>query len=159
MAPAIFIVGYSDTGKTTLVKNLVQVFKKMGYRVAAIKHAAHGYDMDVQGRDTWHYCQAGADKVVVVGPKSLTMHHLYEQEPPLSEVCNMIEGVDLILVEGFKSEPGPKIEIVRESKERLSLGDDLIAVVSDVPLTESVPCFATTALHQLAEFLISYFDL
>jgi molybdopterin-guanine dinucleotide biosynthesis protein B len=59
MTPVLFISGYSDTGKTTLVKNLIQSFKGMGYRVAAVKHAAHGYELDVQGRDTWHYCQAG----------------------------------------------------------------------------------------------------
>ena len=159
MAPVIFIAGYSNTGKTTLVRKLLQVFKEMGYRVAAIKHAAHGYELDVQGRDTWHYCQAGADQVVVVGPRSLTMHHLYEQEPPLREVCKMIEGVDIIFVEGFKRETGPKVEVVREGKERLSLGKDLIAVVSDIPLSGSVPCFTTNAVPQLAKFLIKHFSL
>ncbi|MGI5866026.1 MAG: molybdopterin-guanine dinucleotide biosynthesis protein B [Syntrophaceticus schinkii] len=162
MAPVIFIAGYSNTGKTTLVKKLIQSLKEKGYRVAAIKHAAHGYDLDVQGRDTWHYCQAGADQVVVVGPHSLTMHQLHKQEPPLRDIYKMIQDVDLILVEGFKREPGPKVEIVREGKLRLSLGDELIAVVSDDSLSESVqsvPCFATTAVPQLAEFLIKHLSL
>lgn len=159
MTPVIFIAGYSNTGKTTLMKKLIQAFKEKGYRVAAVKHAAHGYDVDVPGRDTWHYCQAGADQVVVVGPRSLTMHHLYKEEPPLRDIYKMIEGVDLILIEGFKSEHGPKIEVVREGKARLSLGNELIAVVSDDPLSESVPCFATTAVPQLADFLINYFAL
>ncbi len=159
MVPVVFIAGYANTGKTTLVKNLVQVFKKMGYRVAAIKHAAHGYEMDIEGSDTWHYCQAGADRVVVVGPASLTMHRLYEQEPPLKDVCKMVEDVDLIFVEGFKREPGPKIEVVREGKERLSLGDDLIAIVGDKSLTAAAPTFTSDDLPQLAEFLVNYFDL
>jgi molybdopterin-guanine dinucleotide biosynthesis protein MobB len=157
MTPVLFISGYSDTGKTTLVKNLIQSFKGMGYRVAAVKHAAHGYELDVQGRDTWHYCQAGAEEVVVVGPRSLTIHHQYKQEPSFRDVLGMVKDVDFIFVEGYKREAGPKIEVVRKGKERLSLGNDLIAVVSDEPLTEKVPCFATTDIPQLAKFIIDYF--
>ncbi|HBG22472.1 MAG TPA: molybdopterin-guanine dinucleotide biosynthesis protein B [Peptococcaceae bacterium] len=159
MIPVIFISGYSNTGKTTLVKNLIQSFKEMGYRVAAVKHAVHGYELDVQGRDTWHYCQAGADQVVVVGPGSLTRHQLYAQEPPFQEVLEMIEDVDLIIVEGFKKEAGPKVEVIRKGKERLPLGNDLIAVVSDEPLTQKVPCFANNDVDQLAKFIIDYFSL
>lgn len=159
MVPVVFIAGYSNTGKTTIMKKLVQVFKEKGYRVAAIKHAPHGYDLDAEGRDTWHYCQAGAEQVVVVGPKSLTSHHLYEQEPSLQEIVNQIEDVDLILIEGFKRESGPKIEVVREGSPRLSLGTELIAVVSDSPLADEVPCFSTDDMDQLAQFLVKYFSL
>lgn len=159
MTPVLFISGYSNTGKTTLVKNLIQSFKEMGYHVAAVKHAAHGYELDVQGSDTWHYCQAGAEKVVIVGPRSLTIHYQYKQEPPFRAVLEMVKDVDLIFVEGFKKEAGPKIEVVRKGKERLSLGNDLIAVVSDEPLTENVPCFAVNDVPQLAKFIIDYFSL
>lgn len=159
MIPVVFISGYSNTGKTTLVKNLIQSFKMMGCRVAAVKHAVHGYELDVQGRDTWHYCQAGADQVVVVGPGSLTRHQLYEQELSYQEVIAMIKDVDLIIVEGFKQEAGPKIEVVRKGKERLPLGDDLIAVVSDEPLAEKVPCFAKSDVEQLAKYISDYFSL
>jgi molybdopterin-guanine dinucleotide biosynthesis protein len=96
-------------------------------------------------------------EVVVVGPRSLTIHHQYKQEPSFREVLGMVKDVDFIFVEGYKREAGPKIEVVRKGKERLSLGNDLIAVVSDEPLTEKVPCFATTDIPQLAKFIIDYF--
>jgi molybdopterin-guanine dinucleotide biosynthesis protein B len=160
MARVIFIAGYSNTGKTTLMKNLIKVFKEKGFRTAAVKHAPHGYDLDVEKRDTWHFCQAGADQVVVVGPQSLTMHHLYGAEPPLETVCELIQDVDLIFVEGYKSVPGPKVEIVRSGvSQRLDLGDDLIAVVSDELLQDRVPCFSTDSVIQLADFLIDYLSL
>ncbi|MGI5926892.1 MAG: molybdopterin-guanine dinucleotide biosynthesis protein B [Thermacetogeniaceae bacterium] len=154
------MAGYANTGKSSLMKKLIKVFKKKGFRVAALKHAPHGYDLDVEKRDTWQFCQAGADRVVIVGPRSLTMHHLYEQEPSFDEVCEMIQDVDLILVEGYKSEQGPKVEVVRKGiDERPDLGDELIAVVSDDHLEGRVPCFSTESVEQLAEFLIDNLSL
>ncbi|HHY40653.1 MAG TPA: molybdopterin-guanine dinucleotide biosynthesis protein B [Syntrophaceticus sp.] len=142
------------------MRKLIKVFKEKGFRVAAVKHAPHGYELDVEKRDTWQFCQAGADRVMVVGPKSLTMHHLYNQEPSFDEVCEMVEDVDLILVEGYKSEMGPKVEVVRKGiDDRPDLGDDLVAVVSDDQLQERVPCFSTESVEQLAEFLIDKLSL
>lgn len=161
MVPVVFVVGYSNTGKTLLVERLIGVLQKRDYRVAVIKHAVHGYELDLQGKDTWRYCQAGADEVVVVGPVSLTRHKFYRQEPPLTEILNSIENVDLIIVEGYKKKAGPKIEVVRSgyTQSRLDLGDDLIAVVSDSPFNERVPCFAPDDVERLADFLTEHFSL
>ncbi|MGB3912012.1 MAG: molybdopterin-guanine dinucleotide biosynthesis protein B [Thermacetogeniaceae bacterium] len=154
------MAGYANTGKTSLIKKLIKVFKEKGFRVAAVKHAPDGYDLDVENSDTWQFCQTGAGRVVIVGPRSLTMHHLYDQEPTFNEVYEMVEGVDLILVEGYKSEQGPKVEVVRKGiDERPELGDELIAVVSDDHLQERVPCFSTESVEQLAEFLIDKLSL
>ena len=109
--------------------------------MAAVKHAPDGYDLDVEKRDTWQFCQAGADRVVIVGPRSLTMHHLFEQEPSFDEVCEIIQDVDLILVEGYKREQGPKVEVVRKGiDERPDLGDELIALDCDEHNDERVTC-------------------
>lgn len=161
MIPAVSIVGFSNTGKTSLVERLIRVFKERGYRVAAVKHAAHGYEIDVPGKDTWQYYQAGAERVVVVGPASLTIHERYQATPPLKEICKRLNDIDLIIVEGFKREPGPKIEVIRKnySPRRISLGDDLIAVVSDFPHTDVVPCFSKGDAEPLADFLINHFAL
>ncbi|NPV29613.1 MAG: molybdopterin-guanine dinucleotide biosynthesis protein B [Firmicutes bacterium] len=159
MIPVVSIVGFSSTGKTRLVRKLIEVLKNRGYRVAAIKHAAHGYDLDSTGKDSWHYYQAGADQVLILGPESLTVHTRHRKKPALREVCERIEGVDLVLAEGFKGEPGPKIEVFRKnfSPARLSLGGDLIAVVSDLPLQEAVPCFSPNEVEKLADFIIKHF--
>lgn len=161
MVPFVMVAGFSNTGKTMLVERLIRVFRKRDYRVAAVKHAPHGYEPDIRGKDTWRYCQAGAEDVFVVGPASLTRHIFYRQEPPLCDILNCINDLDLIIVEGFKSQPGPKIEVVREgySVQRLDLGNDLIAVVSDLPLNETVPCFAPDQVERLADFLIGHFSL
>lgn len=162
MVPVVFVVGYSNTGKTLLIERLVGVLKKRSYRIAVIKHAPHGYEPDVQGKDTWRYCRAGADEVVVVGPESLTHHRFYRQEPALPEIINSIgNDLDLVIVEGFKRQAGPKIEVLRKgyTTQRLDLGSDLIAVVSDCPSEEKIPTFTPDEVERLADFLVKRFSL
>ncbi|HHW42075.1 MAG TPA: molybdopterin-guanine dinucleotide biosynthesis protein B [Syntrophomonadaceae bacterium] len=156
MIPLVQVVGYSNSGKTTLMKKLIAVFKKRGLRVAAVKHAPHGYVVDVPGKDTRHYFEAGADKVMVAGPDSLTLHERIPQPPDLDLIRSRLREVDLILVEGFKSQRGPKIEVLREepSPERLPLGEDLLAVVSAIPVETSVPRFAPREIEPLADFIL-----
>ncbi|MDR9757273.1 MAG: molybdopterin-guanine dinucleotide biosynthesis protein B [Thermoanaerobacterales bacterium] len=153
------MAGYANTGKSSLMKKLIKVFKKrvFGWQLSNMPPTDMIWMLK---RDTWQFCQAGADRVVIVGPRSLTMHHLYEQEPSFDEVCEMIQDVDLILVEGYKSEQCPKVEVVRKGiDERPDLGDELIAVVSDDHIEERVPCFSTESVEQLAEFLIDNLSL
>ncbi|HWP96321.1 MAG TPA: molybdopterin-guanine dinucleotide biosynthesis protein B [Syntrophomonadaceae bacterium] len=156
MIPSIGFVGYSNSGKTTVVAALIKILSQKGYRVAAIKHASHGYDLDVPGKDSWQHFQAGAQKVIVVGPDAMSVHQHLEREPLLAEILATIENVDLILIEGYKNEPGPKVEIVREKESpRVGLKGNLLAVVSDSPIPEEVPCFPSDQLDELAEFLIA----
>ncbi len=142
-----------------VVKRLIEAFKDRGYRVAAIKHAVHGYSIDCPGKDSWHYYQAGADKAVVLGPESLTIHERHRGQLTLREICARIQGVDLILAEGFKGVPGPKIEVIRKdfSQTRLSLGEDLTAVVSDFPIPDNVPRFSPDEIESLTDFIIDRF--
>lgn len=159
MIPFVFIAGYSNSGKTTVVERLVRVLKSRGYTIAAIKHAAHGYSVDPPGKDSWRVLQAGADRMVLVGPDSYTVHHRCSKPPALQELILEIRDVDLILVEGFKSEPGPKIEIYRKghSPGRLPPGSQIIAVVSDAPLAEQAPCFSFEQTEELADFIVAGF--
>lgn len=160
MVPIISIVGYSNTGKTAILEGLIRILKERGHRVAAVKHAAHGYNIDLPGKDSWRYYEAGADKVVVVGPTSFTIHERCLDQPRLKEIYKEIEGVDFIIVEGFKGEPGPKIEVFQKdcSPARLSLGEDLVAVVSDIPLADNVPCFSFDEVEALADFLVNWLN-
>lgn len=140
---------------------LIKLLTSRGYRVAAVKHAAHGYDMDIPGKDSWQHFRAGAETVVLVGPDSMTVHERKSEEPRLDDALDIInchQDIDLVLVEGFKSEPGPKIQIVR--------GDDFIpedldpnsvAIVSDSPLPLELPCFYAQNLDPLADFIVANF--
>jgi len=157
MVPVVGFVGYSNSGKTTIVSKLVSTLKYRGYRVAAIKHASHGYDMDMPGKDSWQHYSAGADQVVVVGPESFTHHH--RGSAKLLDIIKGISDVDIILVEGFKAEPIPKIEILSqdEPERRIPLDGYLQAVISPLALHEDVPCFNPDDLASLTDFIADHF--
>jgi len=157
MIPVVGFVGYSNSGKTTIVSGLVSILKNRGYRVAAIKHASHGYDMDMPGKDSWQHFDSGADQVVVVGPDSFSHHH--RGHASLMDIIKRISDVDIILVEGFKGEPVPKIEIIGQDEpgQRIPLGEYLQAVISSQVPDGSVPCFDPNNLDSLADFLVERF--
>ncbi len=161
MIPMVFVAGYSNSGKTTVLVEMVKILKSRGYRVAVIKHAAHGYDFDVPGKDSHRCFEAGADSVVVVGPDSLLVHERCEVNLTLKDVCSKITGVDLIIVEGFKRSPGPKIEVLRKGfpGERLSGVDGIIAMVSDKPSKEKLPSFSTDKLEELTDYVLDYLEI
>lgn len=155
MIPAIGFVGFSNSGKTTVIASLTGILSRRGYKVAAVKHASHGYDVDIPGKDSWQHFQAGAQKVIVVGPGSLTSHERFDREPELSEILKNINNVDVILIEGFKNEPGPKVEIIRDPESpRVHPEGNMVAVVSDHPIADDVPRFASHELDKLADFII-----
>lgn len=158
MVQIIGFVGYSDSGKTTVVSTLIEILKRRNYKVAAIKHAAHGYDLDVPGKDSWRHCQAGADTVITVGSDSYTIHERVDSPPSLESVLKKIVGVDFILIEGFKNEPGSKVEIIRREsfEKRIPGNHGLVAVVSDIELEGEIPCFGFAQLEDLADFLIAH---
>jgi len=155
MTAVLSLVGYANSGKTTVMEGLIRILKRRGYTVAAIKHAAHGYTVDAPGTDSWHYAQAGADKVIIAGPESLTIHEFYQNEKGLVEILDRVKDVDIILIEGFKNEPGPKIEIYRKgfSTSRIAGVESIIAVVSDEPVPEATHQFSFTELEELADFI------
>ncbi|MDA8333542.1 MAG: molybdopterin-guanine dinucleotide biosynthesis protein B [Peptococcaceae bacterium] len=155
MIPVISVVGYADSGKTTVVVDLVGALKNRGYRVAAVKHAPHGYAMDAPGKDSSRYLGAGADKVAVAGPDSLTFHERTPTHLSLAGVCARISGVDCIIAEGFKTEPGPKVGVFRQGYGAGRV-EGLIAVVSDYMVEENVPCFSFEQMEELADFIVKY---
>lgn len=154
MIPYVSLVGYSNSGKTTVMASLIRILKQRGYRVAAVKHASHGYTMDSHGTDSWHYAESGADQIVVAGPESVTFHEMV-QMIALQDILARIKSVDIILVEGFKNQPGPKIEIYRSavSTDRIPASGDLLAVVSDIPIDGNNPVFSFDQLSEVAELI------
>lgn len=153
--PVIGFAAYSGTGKTTLVEQLIRALKAQGLRLAVIKHDVHGFEMDREGKDSWRFTQAGADMMVISSPQKTA---IIEQRPrTLQEDLAMVHDVDLILVEGYKQEPIPRIGISRKAtgKGLPHPVEQYIAVVTDdeaVP-RDRVPVFALDDIQGLTEWI------
>ena len=157
MIPYIMITGYSNSGKTLVARRLISQLTAKGYRTAVIKHAHEGYEVDVPGKDSWHFFNEGAEEVVVAGQQSYTIHRRADREPTLDDMLNLIMNADIIIVEGFKDYPGPKVYVYREgySSGKLPLTSEVIALVEETCQEAEVPCFAFDELEQLAELIIA----
>lgn len=142
MIPAVLVVGYSNSGKTTLVIKLIKELKARGYRVATIKHHHKDFDIDVPGKDTWRHAEAGADTVVLASPGKVAVIEHNSTSRTLDDVIGKISNVDLIIVEGFKRENKPKIEVFRSEvhSELITPQEQLLAVASDVEFS-GIPTF------------------
>ena len=164
--PVVSIVAKSGTGKTTLLEKLIAEMKQRGFRVAAIKHDAHRFNIDHEGKDSWRLTAAGADTMLVTSPEKLAMVKQYAKgnEPSLTEsVATYCSDVDIVLTEGFKKSTMPKIEVHRrERSERLLCRDEehdptLIAVASDSPLEIDVPLYDINDSQGLCDLIVERF--
>ena len=140
----IGLAGWSGAGKTTLLARIIPHFIKNGLRVSVIKHAHHSFDVDVPGKDSWVHRQAGAFEVLVSsGYRWALMHELRgAAEPRLPELLARLSQVDLVVVEGFKSEPHRKIEVHRlaNGKPLLFPDDPAIAgIATDTSIETALP--------------------
>src|SRR5579872_923776 len=113
----IGFAGWSGAGKTTLVVKLIPELNRRGFRVSTIKHAHHNFDLDQPGKDSHAHRAAGAEEVLVTSANRVALMRELRgaPEPPLSELLRLLKPVDLVLVEGFKRDLYPKIEIFRMS--------------------------------------------
>jgi molybdopterin-guanine dinucleotide biosynthesis adapter protein len=140
----IGLAGWSGAGKTTLLTRLIPLFRQQGLRVSVIKHAHHDFDIDVPGKDSWRHRQAGAEEVLVAsGQRWALMHELREApEPGLPELLAKMSRVDLVVVEGFKSEPYRKIEVHRAANGKAYLFPDdpgIVGIAADAALQTALP--------------------
>lgn len=154
MIPIIPVVGCSNSGKTTLVVKLVKELKKRGFRVATIKHHHQTISLDVPGKDTWKHAQAGADIVVLASPGSVGILERTPVDLTLDEIAGRIQGVDIIIAEGFKGADRPKIEVFRSEVHEtlITPTDQLLAVASDVK-HDGIPTFDLDDAAGLVNFL------
>src|SRR5882757_8641195 len=140
----IGLAGWSGAGKTTLLTRVIPRLLAEGLRVSVIKHAHHSFDVDVPGKDSWVHRQSGAEEVLVTSVKRWAlMHELRDApEPRLPELLQKMSPVDLVVIEGFKSEPHRKIEVHRKAngKPPLFPGDPAIAgIVTDAEIETALP--------------------
>lgn len=156
----IGITGYKNTGKTTLVEGLVRLLTARGYRIATVKHAHHAFDIDHSGRDSFRHRQAGAKEVAVVSRRMWALVHSLasETEPSLEEVLAKIGPADLVIVEGYKRDSLPKIEVRDPALPHPPLDNadgSIIAIAATGPLDgESLPVFSRDNVEAIAEFVV-----
>ncbi len=160
MIPVISVVGYSNSGKTTLLVKIIKELKARGYKIATIKHHHRDFDIDVPGKDTWRHREAGADTVVLASPAKVAFIQQTQKELTLDEIIAKISGVDIIITEGYKKENKPKVEVFRSEvhTELISPRSQLLAVASDVSHT-GVPTFGLDDAPGLVDFLINQLGL
>ena len=142
-AKIITFVGLSGTGKTTFIEKLIPEIKSRGLRLAVLKHDAHHFEMDKPGKDTYRFTAAGADVVTISNGEKFAMVERRQQELSLEEIISRLPETDLVLVEGYKKNACPKIEIHRKELGRplISAPKELLAVVTDEKLDVPVPQF------------------
>lgn len=135
MVPIISIVGKSDSGKTTLLEKLVKELKSRGLRVGTIKHDAHSFEIDHEGKDSWRHKKAGASISVISSADKIGIVMDSDHDHTLSEIRDkFFTDVDIILSEGYKREIHPKIEVYRrERRQEMLCGsdDNLLAIAGD----------------------------
>ncbi|MFN9473489.1 molybdopterin-guanine dinucleotide biosynthesis protein B [Acidovorax sp.] len=166
----VCFAGFSGSGKTTLVEQLIQELRARGQRVSVVKHAHHNFDVDHPGKDTWRHRQAGAFEVVAASDRRLALMREFERPAELTVhhlLAELYQGVDWVLVEGFKNSDLLKIEIWRASGEGeeprgvLFPEDDFVAAVAtdapgQLPVPTGLPLLDLNAPAQVVDWLEQY---
>ena len=136
MPLTICIVGRPDSGKTTLIGKLIPELKNRGYRVATIKHALHDFDLEQEGKDSWHHARAGSECIILSSQKKVAITQYVDHDLQSDELVRFVsEDFDIVIAEGFKHSHELKIEVYRqEMGEPICEPKDVIARVSDDPL-------------------------
>jgi molybdopterin-guanine dinucleotide biosynthesis protein B len=158
--PIVCFVGRSNSGKTTFIERVIPELVRAGYKVATVKHAGHGFDLDTAGKDSWRHKQAGASSVVVLSKGSMAMFADVSDEMTVEQVRERFldDTYDLIIAEGWKHEGYPKIVIVREQVGEIPISSEgLLAVVSEKPVALTVPVFCPTDVPAVAALIMEHF--
>lgn len=152
----ISIAGKSNSGKTTLLEKLIFELNSRGYKIGSVKHTHDGFDFDKKGKDSWRHKKAGARATLVVTDTKIALVK-EDTRSYIQKMETFLGDNDLILAEGFKKQPLPKIEIFRndsDHKEPMCLEDpNLIAFVTDAKYRPPVPVFGLNDVQEIASFI------
>jgi molybdopterin-guanine dinucleotide biosynthesis protein B len=152
-----FVAASSNSGKTTLIEKVVRILKDRGLRVAVVKHASKGFEIDRRGKDSWRFREAGADAVLLVGPEGIALQKRSDRPPDAEEIQALVGDADIVIREGFRIEAGAKIEVFRSgvSGTRPLCMDDrsFLALVSDRRFECGIPWFDLDDANGVAGFL------
>lgn len=157
----IGLAGWSGSGKTTLITKLIPCLRARGVKVSTLKHAHHGFDMDKPGKDSFMHREAGATEVIVSSARRWAILHELrdEDEWDFRALVGKMSPVDLVLVEGFKRDAFPKLEIHRAANGKPLLYPQdahIVAVASDTPLPEvKLPVLDLNTIEPIADLLLA----
>jgi molybdopterin-guanine dinucleotide biosynthesis protein B len=160
----IGIAGYSGSGKTTLIEKVIPILVGEGLRVSLIKHAHHEFDVDQPGKDSYRHRHAGCTEVLVSSSKRWALMHELRGavEPSLDDQLKQLSACDLVIVEGYKSAPIPKVEVHRrEGNGPLLHPEDehVVAVATNEPLATKLPQIDLDDAPAVARFIIQHLGL
>ncbi len=157
------VIGRSNTGKTTFIEKLIPMLNAKNVRVATVKHHLHDFESDREGKDSYRHKKAGARIAMIVSPQKVAFTADTERELTLAElVSTYIRDVDLVIVEGFKEERAPKIEVYRHSEEIAPLcrdDRDVFALMSDRPVDAPVPVLSRDDIQGAVDLILSTLKL
>jgi molybdopterin-guanine dinucleotide biosynthesis protein B len=156
--------GWSGSGKTTLIERLIPLFVERDLKVSLIKHAHHTFDVDQPGKDSYRHRHAGCNEVLVSSSRRWALMHELRgaPEPGFAELIERISPCDLVLVEGFKREKVPKLEVYRASVGEPLIhphDGDIVAVASDQRLDTRLPQFDLDDAPEIASFILNHVGL
>ncbi len=156
--------GWSGSGKTTLIEQVIPRFARVGLKVSLIKHAHHRFDVDMPGKDSFRHRAAGCSEVLVTsGERWALMHEMRgEPEGTLEEQIARMSPCDLLLIEGYKYYPLPKLEVYRagNGKPLLHPADEyIVALATDTPVQCSLPQFGLEDYDAIAAFVLETLEL
>ncbi len=157
--PVIAVVGWKNSGKTTLVTKLIAELVSRGVRVASIKHAHHIFEIDHEGTDSFRHRQAGASSVAIVSARRVgIVREIAEgEEPPFEAVLASLGPADLVIVEGYKSLPLKKIEVRRRESNRdgdlAPVDPHVLAIAADYPVEAAVPVLDLNDVGKIADLV------
>ena len=158
----IGLAGWSGSGKTTLITKVIPRLSARGLRVSTLKHAHHGFDLDQPGKDSFMHRAAGATEVAISSAKRFAILHELREEPEwdLPDLLGKLTPVDLVLVEGFKRDAFPKLEVHRVANGKPLLHPEdprIVAIASDSPLPQAkVPVVSLDDIEAIVELLLEY---
>ena len=157
MSKIIGIIGWKDVGKTYYASLIIKLLVKKGYQVGSIKHAHNDFDIDIPGTDSFKHREAGSNQVIISSSKrwAKIIENNNENEKSLDELIQELHNVDIVVVEGFKKNNHPKIEILSKGlKNRNKETNNIIAIVSDDLKDTITPVFKENDIENLVEFVI-----
>lgn len=150
----------SGMGKTTLVEALIKTFKSRNYTIGILKYDVKKFEIDKEGKDSYRFSQAGADNVIIASSQKLAMIQSLKEEKTIEEIVNLFGDLDIVLIEGFKNNIYPKIEVHRKDVDTNLLYknpnydiSNIIAIASDEKLDVNIPVLNLNDTFSIADFI------
>ena len=155
----IGVIGWKNSGKTYYVQEIIKILRKKGYSVASIKHAHHEFDVDKPKTDSFLHRKAGSQQVIISSSKRWVKITELENsiEKNLTELLQQLSTTDIVIVEGFKNDNHPKIEIIKEKSKNYLFNQisNVVALISDIEVDSNIRKFKKNEIDLIVNFILN----